>query len=206
LIIALGYLNDPGIIAGCRERFQKYVTEPASLPPDLRRAIFSVVGRYADETTWNNLHTLGFKTTSIEEKQNYYDALAHAVDPKLVNKTLQIALTDELPTSRAIFLVGKVARYSDHPDIAWQFAKTNMKALLAKADALAINSYAPSLFTFFSDPAHIEELKAYAKANLPASSAKEVAKAVEEIEFRSAFKGRLAPQLAGWVDSRTSKK
>ena len=206
LIIALGYLNDPGIIAGCRERFQKYVTEPASLPPDLRRAIFSVVGRYADETTWNNLHTLGFKTTSIEEKQNYYDALAHPVDPKLVNKTLQIALTDELPTSRAIFLVGKVARYSDHPDIAWQFAKTNMKALLAKADALAINSYAPSLFTFFSDPAHIEELKAYAKANLPASSAKEVAKAVEEIEFRSAFKGRLAPQLAGWIDSRTSKK
>ena len=206
LIIALGHLNDPGIIAGCRERFQKYVTEPASLPPDLRRAIFSVVGRYADETTWNNLHTLGFKTTSIEEKQNYYDALAHPVDPKLVNKTLQIALTDELPTSRAIFLVGKVARYSDHPDIAWQFAKTNMKALLAKADALAINSYAPSLFTFFSDPAHIEELKAYAKANLPASSAKEVAKAVEEIEFRSAFKGRLAPQLAGWIDSRTSKK
>jgi hypothetical protein len=62
------------------------------------------------------------------------------------------------------------------------------------------------LFTFFSDPAHIEELKAYAKANLPASSAKEVAKAVEEIEFRSAFKGRLAPQLTGWIDSRTSKK
>ena len=202
LIMTLGDFNDPGIMAGCRERFQKYLTEPRSLSPDLRSAVFDVVGRYGDEATWNKLHELGLKTTSIEEKQNYYDALARAVDPKLVTKTLQLALTDELPTSRAIFLVGKVARYSDHPDLAWQFAKANMKALLAKADTLTINSYAPSLFTFFSDPARIEELKAYAKTSLPATSAKEVAKAVDEIEFRSAFKGRLAPQLRAWIENR----
>src|SRR5436189_34730 len=30
-------------------------------------------------------------------------ALAESIDPKLVQKTLAIALTDELPTSRAIF-------------------------------------------------------------------------------------------------------
>jgi aminopeptidase N len=205
LITALGDFNDPGIIAGCRDRFEKYLADPVSLSPDLRRATFGVVGRYADDATWNKLHALGLKTTSSEEKQNYYDALSRAVDPKLVTKTLPIALTDELPTSRAIFLVGKVARYSDHPDMAWQFAKTNMKPLLAKADALAINSYAPSLFTFFSDPAHVEELKTYAKASLPASSAREVAKAVDEIEFRAGFKGRLLPQLTGWIDSRVSK-
>jgi aminopeptidase N len=205
LITALGDFNDPGIIAGCRGRFEKYLADPVSLSPDLRRATFGVVGRYADDATWNKLHALGLKTTSSEEKQNYYDALARAVDPKLVTKTLPIALTDELPTSRAIFLVGKVARDSEHPDMAWQFAKTNMKALLAKADALAINSYAPSLFTFFSDPAHVEELKTYAKASLPPSSAREVAKAVDEIEFRAGFKGRLLSQLTGWIDSRVSK-
>src|SRR6202011_764257 len=202
LIAALGDLNDPGIRAGCRERFEKYLADPTTIPPDLRRPIFHVVGRYADETRWNRLHELGLRTTSIEEKGNYYDALAAATDPGLVRKTLQIALTDELPTSRAIFLVGKVARSSDHPDVAWQFARANMKMLLGKADALAINSYAPSLFTFFSDSARSAELKAYAKSDLPASSAKEVAKAVDEVEFRSEFKGRLARQLPSWIDSR----
>jgi aminopeptidase N len=202
LIEILGELNDPGIIAGCRDRFQKYLSDSASLSPDLRHVCFSVVGRYGDDATWNKLHELGLKTTSIEEKQNYYDALAHAIDPKLIAKTLQVALTDELPTSRAVFLVGKVARYSDHPEVAWQFAKANMKALLAKTDALGINSYAPSLFTFFSDIARSGELKAYAKGNLPATSAKEVAKAVDEIEFRSTFKARLVPQLSAWIESR----
>ena len=202
LINALGDLNDQEIVASCRERFKKYLSNPQSLQPDLRPPILAVVGRYADEATWNQLHELGLKTTSTEEKQNYYDALAGAIDSTLVKKTLPIALTDELPTSRAVFLVSKVARESDHPEIAWDFAKANMKALLAKTDALGANRYAPSLFTFFSDDSRSDELKAYAKLNLPAESATDVAKAVDEIQFRSEFKKRLANQLSAWIDKQ----
>jgi aminopeptidase N len=201
LITALGNLNDPKVVANCRERFKAFVSNPESLAPDLRPAIFSVVGRYADESTWHELHQLGLKTTSIEEKQNYYDALADAIDSKLVKKTLPIALTDELPTSRAIFLVLRVARESGHPDIAWDFARANMKALLAKADALGANTYAPSLFTFFSDDSRAQELRRYAKNSLPAASAPQIAKALDEIQFRSEFKKRLAPQLSAWIDN-----
>jgi aminopeptidase N len=202
LIGALGDLNDENIIAACRARFAKYLIEPESLAPDLRPPVFAVVGRYADEHTWNQLHELGVKTPSIEEKQNYYNALAGAVDPTLVKKTFPIALTDELPTSRAVFLVSRVARHSDHPDIAWDFAKANMKALLAKTDALGANTYAASLFTFFSDDSRVDELKRYAKTNLPAASAQEVAKIVDEIQFRSEFKKRLAGQLSAWIDTK----
>jgi len=206
LIDALGDLDDQGIVAGCRERFQKYIVDPASVAPDLRPPIFRIVGRYTDDATWNELHELGLKTTSTEEKQNYYDALAAARDPKLAAQTLQISLTDELPTSRAVFLVVKVARDSEHPDLAWNFAKANMKALLAKTDALGVNRYAPSLFTFFSDQSRADELKAYAKTNLPATSAKEVAKAVDEVEFRAEFKRRLANQLTAWIDNRRKRE
>jgi aminopeptidase N len=192
-------LNDPKMVASCRERFQAYIANPESLAPDLRPAVLSVVGRHADQRTWIELHQLGLRTTSIEEKQNYYDALAAAMDPKLAKKTLPIALTDELPTSRAIFLVLKVARETGHPDIAWDFARENMKALLEKADALGANTYAPRLFTFLSDDSRVEELKRYAKSTLPAASAPEVAKALDEIQFRSELKRRLAPQLSAWL-------
>jgi aminopeptidase N len=202
LITALADLSDPEIIARCRERFEKYLASPASLAPDLRPAVFAVVGHYSDEKTWTKLHELGLKTTSIEEKQNYYNALACATDPKLVKKTLAIALTDELPTSRAIFLVSRVARDSSHSDIAWEFAKANMKTLLAKTDAAGANRYAPSLFTFFPDKSRANELKTYAKNNLPAASAPEVTKVVDEIQFRAEFKKRLASQLSDWIDHK----
>ena len=202
LIAALGDLNDPGIIAGCRERFQKYLADPVSLATDLRPAVLGIVARCGDEATWNKLHELGMQTTNIKEKQNYYDALAAFLDAKLAQKTLQIAVTDELPASRAVFLVAKVARDGEQASLAWDFAKANMKALLAKVDSLNANSYAPSLFTFFSEPARINDLKAYAKANLPASSAKDVAKAIDEIGFRSELKTRLVPALKAWIENR----
>jgi aminopeptidase N len=141
---------------------------------------------------------------SIEEKQNYYDALAGAMDPKLVKRTLPIALTDELPTSRAVFLVSRVARESGHPDIAWDFARANMKALLAKTDALGANTYPPSLFTFFSDDSRADDLRMYAKNSLPAASAPEVAKALNEVQFRAEFKKRIASQLNAWIASNNS--
>jgi len=203
LISALGHLNDPEVLAGCRERFEKYLAHPASLPPDLRAPVLVVVARHADEKTWNNLHELGLKTTSIEDQQNYYEALACATDPKLVKKTLAIALTDELPTSRAIFLVSRVARDSGHPDIAWEFAKANMKALLAKVDAAGANRYAPSLFTFFSDGSRADELKNFAKENLRQASAPEIAKVIDEIQFRAEFKDRIVSQLPALIRSGT---
>jgi aminopeptidase N len=205
LINSLGDLNDEEIVAGCRERFQKYLSDPNSLAPDLRPHVLAVVGRYADEATWNKLHELGMKTTSIEEKQNYYDALACALDPKLAARTLEISLGDEVPTSRAIYLVAKVARQSEHPEVGWQFAKAHMKQLLAKTDALAANSYAPSLFTFFSDATRISELESYAKSNLPPAAAKAVTKAIDEVGFRAEFKPRLAAQIASWISGAAKK-
>jgi aminopeptidase N len=205
LITALGNLDDPKVVSNCRERFEAYLANPKSLAPDLRPAVFSVVGRYADELTRNELHQLGLKTTSVEEKQNYYDTLAGAIDSKLVKKSLPIALTDELPTSRAVFLVLRAARESGHPDIAWDFARANMKALLAKTDALGANTYAPSLFTFFSDASRVEELRTYAKNNLPAASTPEVAKAADEIQFRSELKRRFVSKFREFVHNRAEK-
>jgi aminopeptidase N len=199
LIKALGDLDDKEIVAGCRDRFQKYLANPKSLPPDLRTSVLAIVGRYADEATWNKLHELGLKTTSIEEKQNYYDALASTIDPKLAARTLEISLGDELPTSRAVYLVAKVGRQSDHPEIAWKFAKAHMKQLLAKTDAIGANSYAPGLFNFFSDATRIAELERYAKSDLPATAAKDVAKAIDEVGFRAEMKSSLAGQIGTWI-------
>src|SRR6185295_7538080 len=173
-------LGDEEVIQICRQNFENYLKDRTSVPADLRPPTFAIAMHYGDGATWQKLHELGLKTTSTEEKQNYYDALAFATDPKLIQKSLAITLTDELPTSRAVFMVAKVTRESDRPDLTWEFAKKNLKPLLAKVDALSANSYLPSLFTFFFDPAGIEELQAFAKKNLSEASRKPVEIASDE--------------------------
>jgi hypothetical protein len=195
LVQELGLLGDEEIIKACRQHFENYLKDQSSVPADLRAPTFAVAMRYGDAVTWQKLHELGLKTTSTEEKQNYYDALAFATDPKLIQKSLAIALTDELPTSRAVFMVSRVARESDRPDLAWEFARKNLKPLVAKVDALNANSYLPGLFTFFHDPSRIDELKAFAQKNLAKPSRKPVEMASDEILFRADFRTRLIEQI-----------
>ena len=80
-----------------------------------------------------------------------------------------------------------------------------MKALLAKVDAAGTNRYVPSLFTFFSDELRVNELKTYAKNNLSPASAPEVAKIVDEVQFRSEFKKRLMIQMSEWIDRKAER-
>ncbi len=205
LVRGLGTLDDPDVIAGCRARFAKFVADPSAVPVNLRPALFAVVGRYADAQTWEKLHQLGLKTTSTEEKQNYYSAMAGAIDAKLVPKTIALALTDELPVSRASTLLPYAARYGEHPDLVWAYARAHMKALLAKQDALGINSFTAGLFNFYADGKGAARLEAYAKSDLPKSAEKAVAKTVDEIRFRAELKERLLPQLKAWIDQSKAR-
>ncbi|MBA3544007.1 MAG: M1 family metallopeptidase [Chthoniobacterales bacterium] len=203
LIRGLGFLNDSDIIAGCRSRFDRFLADPGAVAPNLRPAVFSVVGRYADSQTWEKLHRLGLKTVSTEEKQHYFEALASTIDPRLIRRTIPLALTDELPTSRAANLLPFIARYGERPEMVWEYAREHMKELLAKQDSLGINDFAAGLFTFFSTPQDAVTLEKYAKTELPAAAGNSVAKAVDEIGFRTEFKERLAPQLKSWMEQES---
>ncbi len=194
LLRALGLFGDDDVIKRCRENFDAFLKNPADLAPDLRAPTFAVVMANGNAETWQKLHELGLQTTSTEEKQNYYEALAFAADPALIEKTLQIALSDELPTSRAVFLIGKISRETGRADLVWDFARAHLAAILAKVDTLSVN-YVPGLFTFFADAKRLDELQDYAAGNLTVDSARGVQIASDEIRFRADFRTRLLQEL-----------
>jgi aminopeptidase N len=202
LIAELSEFGDDALIAGARERFEKFLTDPNMLPPDLRPAVLDVVGRYADQKTWDKLHELGLKTQSIEEKGNFYHAMAAALSPELAKRTLPLSLTDELPTSRAIFLVVWVARTGEHSDLAWEFAQAHRKELDAKLSTALAVRFVPYLMRGFSDAPHATELETYAQEYMLAGAKSEVDKAAEEIRFNADLKARIIPEIHKWLSHK----
>jgi aminopeptidase N len=202
LIAELSEFGDDALIAGARERFEKFLTDPKMLPPDLRPAVLDVVGRYADQKTWDKLHELGLKTQSIEEKGNFYHAMAAALSPELAKRTLPLSLTDELPTSRAIFLVVWVARTGEHSDLAWEFAQAHRKELDAKLSTALAVRFVPYLMRGFSDAPHATELETYAQKYMLAGAKSEIDKAAEEIRFNADLKARIIPEIHKWITAK----
>ena len=199
LIAELSEFGDEDVIAGARERFKKFLADPNMLLPDLRPAVLNVVGRYANQETWNKLHELGLKTQSVEEKGNFYHAMAAALSPELAKRTLPLSLTDELPASRAIFLIALVARAGEQPEIAWDFAQANREKLDAKLSAVNAVRFVPYLMRGFSDPQRATELETYAQKYMPPGAKSEVEKAAEEIRFNADLKARIIPEIHKWL-------
>jgi aminopeptidase N len=202
LIAELGELGDEHVIAGARERFQKFVADPNTLPPDLRPAVLDVVGRHADQKTWDKLHELGLKTRNVEEKGNFYHAMAAALSPELAKRMLPLSLTDELPAAQATFLVIWVATAGEQPEIAWDFAQANRQKLDAKLGAVLAVRFVPYLMRGFSDAQRANELETYAQKYMPAGAKSEVDKAAEAIRFNADLKARIIPEIQKWLSQK----
>jgi aminopeptidase N len=205
LITTLGDFADQDVINTARERFQEFFADQNTLPPDLRPAVLDVVGRYADQKTWEMLHELGLKTKSIEEKGHFYSAMAGALDPELAKRTLPLSLTDELPAPRATRIVANVSRSGEQPDLAWKFAQAQRKQFELKLGALGKIYFAPTVMRAFSDAKRATELEVFARKNLPSDAKSEIGKAAEEIRFKADLKARLLPEIARWIAARVPR-
>jgi aminopeptidase N len=205
LIAELSEFSDEDVMAGARERFKKFLADPNILPPDLRPALLDVVGRYANPQMWDKLHELGLKTQSIEEKRNFYHAMAAALNPELAKRMLPLSLTDELPPAQAIFLVIWVAMVGEQPEIAWNFAQANREKLDAKLSAVAVVRFVPYLMRGFSEAQRANELETYAQKYMPAGTKSEVEKAAEKIRFNADLKARIIPEIHKWLSQKNSR-
>jgi len=198
LIHLLGVFGSPEVLAGVRVRFDSFVKDAASLPGDLRGTVLGLVGRSADAATWERIRDIARKTTDTEQKGILYDALAAAHDPALATLALGISLGDELPARQATGMVARVAGNGRHAQLAWDFTRKNLEALLARCSAHDASRFVPRVLGNFQDNAHADGLEEFARTHLPAEAAHAVALALDEIRFKAVLRDRLIRETAEW--------
>jgi aminopeptidase N len=202
VIDLLGRFGDKEVIAWARERFQKFLQQPDSLPPNLRPCVINIVGRYSDRATYDQLHKLALTAKSTEERQRYYRAMASALAPSLAELTLPISLTDETVPQEAIWLVIGVAQAGEQPDLAWNFAREHMSQLLARTEEFTRNIYVPAILSAFEDAAHADELEQYVREHSPKGMTK-ATEFAEGMRLASAIRDRELPGIDSWVAAKS---
>jgi aminopeptidase N len=198
VIRLLGGFGDAAVQREARARFAKFLEKPETLTGSLRDNVWWIVGRSGDERTYAQLHEFAKKTDSIEQKRSLYNALAAARSPGLIQQTLAISLTDELPPQQAARLVHLVAEDSEQPELAWEFAKQHIDALFAKLSSIRANDYVPGIFDKFSDAPRAAELESWSAKNLPPDAAPMTAKAADAIRFKASIKDGILREIDAW--------
>ncbi|MCB0961279.1 MAG: M1 family metallopeptidase [Acidimicrobiales bacterium] len=103
------------------ERFRALGADPDAVDPDLADAVVRIVAATADEATWDELRRRAGSARTPQDRLRHQGALADAADPALVLRFCELALTDEVRSQDALFLLRRALANRDASEAVWGF-------------------------------------------------------------------------------------
>ena len=197
LIAALGGLGDPAVVGEARRRYAADATDPSAIPGPLRKTILAVVARHADAATWDRLRAAARAEKTPMVKDQLYYMLASTEDEALARRALDLALSDEPGATNTAEMIAKVADH--HPDLAFDFALANLKALDERLDATSRSRYYAGIAGKSGERATLDKLNAYAAAHVEPRARRAVETAAADILDRIRVRERVLPAVAAWL-------
>ena len=198
LVDALGRAGDAATVREAQARFAARESKP--IDAAVRPALLNVVGRHADEATFEALLRSLRSATDAEIKAQLRSALRHVSDPDRLRRWLGLLLaTDELPPGDAVYDISRSGRDSGHSDLVWQFVRANLPAILAKASPYGRTYVLPEAAAPAADAARADELIALTRANLEPGAYYQAEKTADWIRLKAQVKAREMRRAVRWA-------
>jgi puromycin-sensitive aminopeptidase len=105
------------------ERFERFLTEKSGLAADLLTPVAHVVAASGTEEAWTAILGQYRAATTPQDKVRYLLALPETSYPPLLARTLDLALSDEVRTQDAPFLVAGVMSNRAGGGLAWEWVE-----------------------------------------------------------------------------------
>jgi aminopeptidase N len=188
----LGSLGDDGVIDEARKRFDAFLKDRQTIPPDEQEAILTIIAQHADAPTFERLHAVARAAQDETELRRDYSALMAVRDPVLGRRAAEIALSADVPAQAdALRLQLIVQLAAEHQSLSWQVFRDNSERLLkpfAFDGPLIVAQYLPEAYWSGIATAEIET---WVRAHVPAEMGPSIDRGMERVRFRVAEKDRL---------------
>ena len=168
-----------------------------ALDGPLKTTWLSLIARDADAADWDTLHQLAQNAGGYTERSALYGALGGVKDPALAQKALDLAITDEPGATIGASIISAVA--ANNPELALDFALAHPVEIDRIVDNSAQSRFVARIAQGSDDPATIDKLDAYAKANLGEEARKPVDQTISIIKARLDRRQRIMDQTRQWL-------
>lgn len=115
-----------------KKRFENHINGVCLLPADLRSVCYKAVLQTGNMDTFDDMLKLYRSTDLHEEKDRISRALGSITSIDILHKVIEFAMSKEVRSQDAVFIIVAVALNPKGRDIAWNFFKHNSDMLLQK--------------------------------------------------------------------------
>ena len=121
----LGRYEDQPTLAEAARRFERYVADPSTIDPDIRRVVFTLAAQDGETSAYDTMWELALETPLQEEKVRLLAGLTQFPQADLLARTLSRSLSEDVRNHETIPVVSGVAYNRHGRDLAWEFVKEN---------------------------------------------------------------------------------
>lgn len=179
-ISGAGSYGDKNIIKHAKILFKDRIKNP--IRADIRSTVYAIVAQNGGQKEWNLFKNLYLKEKMHEEQERYGRALAQFRDNKNLCATLHFAISSDVRTQDAPFMIGAVWGNTYGRDLAWKFVKSNYKIILKTwGEGGHFLSRLLSPLGTHSTKKDAEDIKKFFKRNPAPGSARTLEQAYEKI-------------------------
>jgi hypothetical protein len=186
--------------ARARDMAVRYLDDPSSLPGTMVPAVLRVAAYSGDAALYERyLERLAATQSAPEEYYRFLDALPWFRDPRLIDRTLALAISADVRSQdTGTLMAGLIARPWSRPR-AWAFVKARWAALTDKLGTFqGIPTIVSATQNFCS--AHAEtDVRAFFTAHPVPAADRTLQQSLERIGSCAALAARQTPALTKWL-------
>jgi aminopeptidase N len=203
VISDLGEWGDESVIEQARVRFHAFLHDRRAISPDDQAMILSLVARYADADTFEQLHAIARSTRDEAEMRRYFGAMMAVSDAALADRAVQIALSDEIPPQAGSLRLGLIVRIAeDHPALSWGAFTRNAAALLAPFARYVPLISAQQVPGWYWKGVPLPAIESWVREQVPAEMSANIERGLAAARFRQQEQARLLPAADAFVRDR----
>ena len=195
------YGKDPSILAEAREIADRYLADPSSVDPTLRETALAVAARNGDAQLFEKLLHVYETSTNPEFQVSALRRLAEFEDPNLVERALDLAVSDKVRNQDAAFQLSLALTIDQNRAQAWQFIQTHWDKVQTQftANMGATLVASTQAFCSQSDRDNVEQFFATHKV---AAADVSLRHAIELINGCIELRALQEPELKSWLASQ----
>jgi hypothetical protein len=197
--------NDPAIAAEAMRRLTASENGGLALDPTMRDMILGVAARHGDARLWSDFETRMVAADEAGLRLSYLNALAAYERPELVQKTLELTLTDAIAIQNVGYAYRALFSNPKARGVTWGFVKEHFEALKARLPPLlAGRVFVPGLGGFCTLQER-DDVAAFLKEHPLPATLRASDRALETIEVCTRARPRLQREIHAWLQKAPRK-
>jgi aminopeptidase N len=204
LFNSLGYdARDPEVLAAARKLAEKALDDPSSVDRQMAGGAMALAALNGDQAFYDRLMVAIKNPKSPEEYYMYLFTLPQFSDPKLLQRTLDYALTPDVRSQDALGVVTSVMGNPDGQKQAWDFVLAHWDAVQKVGGPFASAQVVGSTGSFCDAQMRDQVVEFYAAHKIEAAE-RTYRQSIERINNCVDLRTQQEPQLASWLGQHGS--